>query len=173
KTGSHRQAFAAVDRGLKRLYVSAYQGWLFNRVVAERIEQIDRIWPGDLAWRHANGAVFRVEDLPSEQRRCEAFEISPTGPLFGYRMTCPTGQAGRLEQQILQDEGLSLSDFRAERAHKVKGGRRPLRFQPADWSVEPGRDELGEFLELRFALPPGCYATALLRELCKRDLAEH
>ena len=30
----------------------------------------------------------------------------------------------------------------------------------------------GSYLELGFTLPPGCYATALLREICKDHLQE-
>ena len=50
--------------------------------VARRLQRIDQLLVGDLAWRHANGAVFRVEDAALEQPRCDAFEISPSGPLF-------------------------------------------------------------------------------------------
>lgn len=171
KSGSHRRAFFGVDKTLKRLYISAYQSRLFNRILAERIDQLDQMMEGDLAWLHAKGAVFRVEDVDREQPRCRAFEISPTGPLFGYRMTTPTGEPGRREQSVLSQEGLKTDDFRAPGAHKVKGGRRPLRFVPSDCSVEAGRDEAGDLLELRFTLPPGCYATAVLREICKTDFS--
>lgn len=171
RTDSHRRAFFAVDKTLKRLYVSAYQGWLFNAVAATRIDGIDRVMAGDLAWLHGKGAVFRVEDVEAEQARCDAHEICPSGPLFGYRMTEPDGEPGRIEQQVLAAQEHGPEAFRAEGAHKVKGGRRPLRFVPKECSAECGRDELGEFVELRFVLPSGCYATALLREICKTDFA--
>ena len=35
-----------------------------------------------------------------------------------------------------------------------------------------GTDEHGAYVELRFTLPPGCYATALLRELGKSESRE-
>ena len=55
-------------------------------------------------------------------------------------------------------------------AHKIKGARRPLRFPLDDASAEPRRDDKGDYIELRFVLPAGCYATAVLREICKRDM---
>jgi tRNA pseudouridine13 synthase len=123
--------------------------------------------PGDLAWRHPQGAVFAVEDLAREQPRCDAFEISPTGPLFGHRMSMPTGQPGAWEQELLAETGLTLESFKDGRDRTTKGGRRPLRFQPHDAAVEAGRDEHGEYIELRFQLESGCYATTVLREICK------
>jgi tRNA pseudouridine13 synthase len=126
---------------------------------------------GDLAYRHANGAVFRVADPAVEQPRADAFEISPSGPLFGYRMTEPEGQPREIENRVLAAEGMGPDDFRIEGAHKVSGARRPLRFAPQDWEATAGCDESGDYYEFRFFLEPGCYATMLLREICKADLA--
>jgi len=170
--GSHKRAFFAVDKNLKRFYISAFQSYLFNQVVAQRIHALDRLLPGDLAWRHANGAVFRVADPEIEQPRADAFEISPSGPLFGYRMTEPEGAPREIEHRVLASEGMEPGHFRVEGAHKISGARRPLRFAPRDWDAATGRDDLGEYYELRFFLEPGCYATSLLREICKADLAE-
>jgi tRNA pseudouridine13 synthase len=163
--GNKRRALMAVNEGLRRLYVSAYQSHLFNRLVAMRLpEGLDRLWEGDLAWVHSSGAVFSVRNAPAEQERAERFEISPSGPLFGYRMTEPQGQAGELEAGILVKEELKRDAFRAGPL-RVKGARRPLRFQPAGAEVRLGADEQGVYLELEFSLPRGCYATSLLREL--------
>jgi tRNA pseudouridine13 synthase len=163
--GTKRRAFLAIDRGVRRLYVSAFQSHLFNQVVAQRLPAgLGRLWPGDLAFIHASGAVFRVVDAAAEQPRADSFEVSPTGPLFGYRMTAAGGQAGELETLILAREQLAAGAFRS-RHLRVKGQRRPLRFRPQDTSIQLGADAAGAYLELRFMLPRGCYATALLREL--------
>lgn len=164
-----KRAWYSVDLSLKRLFLSAYQSQMFNQVLAGRIAEIDRIKVGDLAFKHNSGAVFRVEDAATEQPRCDAFEISPTGPLFGYRTTMPTGEPGEVEQKLLDAEGLTPERFKAIEAFRVKGGRRALRFRPHDWSVKPGMDGDGAYLEFRFTLPKGCYATALLREVLKSD----
>jgi len=49
----------------------------------------------------------------------------------------------------------------------ARGGRRPLRFQPRHASVTSGQDDAGEYLEFRFELDAGCYATTLLAEITK------
>ena len=129
---------------------------------------LNQLWEGDLAWLHASGAVFHVEDVAVEQPRADALDISPTGPLFGYRMTEPTGRAGELEAGILAAESLAPDAFH-QAPLRVKGGRRPLRFRPDNARLALGADERGPYLELRFVLPRGCYATALLRELFRLE----
>ncbi len=170
--GSHKRAFFAVDKAMKRLYLSAFQSYLFNQVVAERIDSLDRLEAGDLAYRHANGAVFSVKDPAVEQPRADSFEISPSGPLYGFRMTEPEGRPAEIEGRVLASQGFTPRDFRIPGAHKVKGARRPLRFPPRECDVTTGADERGSFYEFRFFLESGCYATTVLREICKSDLAE-
>lgn len=169
KTGSKARAFRAIDKQLKRFYVSAYQSRLFNRVVAARMDSLDRIRMGDLAYLHEKGAVFAVEDVEAEQPRCDAFEISPSGPLFGYRMTQPTGRPGEIEAAVLAEEGIALEDFRSPGAQRVKGARRPLRVPLREASVDTGEDEHGAFIELLFFLPAGSYALTVIREICRSD----
>jgi tRNA pseudouridine13 synthase len=164
-SGNKRRALAAIDKGTRRLYVSAYQSHLFNQVVAARLTTgLQTLWPGDLAYLHANGAVFTVEDAQAEQPRADAFEISPTGPLFGYRMTEPAGQAAEIEARLLTEANLTRASFH-QGPHRVKGSRRPLRFRPDNAEIRLGADQRGAYLELSFVLPRGCYATCLLREL--------
>jgi len=164
-----RKAFGVVDRTLQRLYVSAFQSELFNRVLARRIGTIDHIQDGDLAWKHANGACFRVEDAVAEQGRCEAFEISPTGPLFGRRMTEAGGEPGRVEGEVLAETGLSREQLDVKQFGKLDGARRPLRVPLSDLSLTEGTDEHGPYLSVVFFLPAGAYATNVLREVCKSD----
>jgi tRNA pseudouridine13 synthase len=167
--GNAERIFRAVDKQMRRFYVSAYQSQLFNQVVAARLETIDQVMAGDLAWKHANGAVFKVEDPAVEQPRCDAFEISPTGPLFGHRMSKAEGQPGAMEQSLLGGEDTNPDEWREGPNHKVRGGRRPLRFRPQEPQVEAGQDDAGSYIELAFLLEPGCYATTVLREICKTD----
>jgi len=142
---------------------------LFNRVLAERIENIDSIEHGDIAMKHANGACFAVEDVEAEQPRCAAFEISPTGPLFGRFMKMPTGHPADIEQRVLETSGFAREEIRAMDGSKLDGARRALRVPVGDPTLEVGNDERADYLRLSFTLPAGAYATTLLRELCKND----
>jgi tRNA pseudouridine13 synthase len=169
KTGKPGAAARAVDDKLRRLWVSALQSRAFNDVVEARMETLGKVLPGDLAWKHENGAVFLVEDADVEQPRADAFEISPTGPLLGYRMTMPAGEALAIEQAVFEAAGLTPEDFRRAGELKVSGARRPLRVQPKDMQLEGGVDEHGPHITIAFTLPPGSFATILVREITKAD----
>jgi len=154
---------------LLRFYASAWQAKLFNEVLTARWEAFDRLLEGDLAWLHDRGAVFRVDDPQREAPRAAAFEISPSGPLFGPEMIEPAGQALAIERAVLAAHGLSGPDLGGPRFLSWKGARRPLRVPARELEHVWGEDEAGAFLELSFALPPGAYATCVVRELTKSD----
>lgn len=160
---SHREAVMGMPRKLLRLYLSAYQSSLFDRIVAMRLDSLGRLWPGDLAFKHANGACFRVADPAAEQPRADLFEISPSGPLFGYKVTLAAAQAGLLEEALLEKEKVRLEDFRLPGGLGMEGERRPLRVPLEEAQVR----EEGADLVVRFALPRGSYATSVLREIMK------
>ncbi len=162
-----KRIYYGIDKHLKGLFVSAYQSDLFNRVLAARMPNIDKLLLGDMAYLHVNGACFRVEQPEVEQPRCDRFEISPTGPLLGGRTTRLTGPAGDMENPVLDGENLTENDFRQMKHLGARGGRRPLRFQPRDAALTSGTDDFGPYLEFRFELDAGCYATALLAEITK------
>jgi len=162
ETGDEARAIRNIPRRMRQFLISAYQSHLFNRVVAARLDALDQVQEGDLAWKHGSGSIFLVEDVAAEQPRAERLEISPSGPMFGCKMPMARGEPGRLESEILQQEGLTLEDFRKQRGLIVEGTRRPLRvpLQKAELWYDEG-------LMLRFELPPGSYATNVLREIMK------
>ena len=86
-------------------------------------------------------------------------------------MKAALGAPGEREARLLAESGLSVEVLGRPPA-RLEGARRPLRFQPRAWSVDSGQDERGAFLRVRFTLDPGCYATTLLREICKAEEAD-
>ena len=112
--------------------------------------------------KHDNGAPFLVVDAVLEQPRAEAFEISPSGPIFGYKMRLPAGDVLTLETSLLADEGVHLKDFRKVVGIRLLGTRRPLRMSMQLHKVS-AVDNAG--VRLSFTLPAGGYATVVLEEL--------
>jgi len=163
RPGEYKKAFAAVHPRLKKLYLSAVQSFLFDLVVARRIEHIDELMNGDLAYKHVNGACFMVEDVEVEMERAGLFEISASGPMFGCRMKQPEGRPLEIETEILETAQIGLVDFDLPEGLRMEGERRPLRV-PLD---SPSFRLEGDCLRLEFALPKGSYATSVLRELMK------
>jgi tRNA pseudouridine13 synthase len=157
-----------LPRPLARLYVSAYQSALFNRLVAARMPDLGRLETGDLAFLHDRGAVFRVVDPAAEQPRADRLEISPTAPLFGAKTLLADGRPGEAERALMAEEGLSPSMFRVPGVGAMDGERRPMRVPVAGAEVGdvPGDPSA---IEVRFDLPRGAYATVVLREITKPE----
>ncbi len=161
--GDVHAALRAVPHPLRRLALSAYQSHLFNRLLAQRIRTLDWLEVGDVAFIHASGAAFIVQDAAREQPRADRFEISPSGALFGPKCLLAEGAPGERERALLAETGLSLEEFRLP-GIKLKGARRPYRVPLADVQVD-----WEDGLRLEFRLPPGSYATQVLREVMKHD----
>ncbi len=156
-------------RGRKRrLFVSAYQSLLFNQYLQERMEAglFGTVLDGDVLQKRDSGGMFISEDIASEQARFEAAELSLTGPMFGHKMKSPAPQspADLREQSILTQEEITLQSFKTL-GKLAMGTRRPLSVLLANTSVSPGEDSI----EIRFDLPSGSYATAIMRELMKGE----
>lgn len=159
--GSLEKAVACIPHRLRKLYLSAYQAYLFNCVLKKRMPNLRQLWNGDIAIKHSNGAPFLVENAASEQPRADSFEISPSGPIFGYKMRQPTREAHVLEAELLAAEGVKFEAFRKVAGIRLPGTRRPLRMQMELHQVKSV--DMG--LRLCFTLPAGGYATVVLEEL--------
>ena len=156
-------ACLAIPQRLRKLFLSAYQGYLFNRILEDRLPNLNQLYVGDLALKRSNGAAFTVEDAPAEQPRADAFEISPSGPLYGYKMSLPCGKVREVEERVLSAEGLRLESFRIPPLVKMEGARRAL-CVPIE---SPRVEAVASGLQVSFALPRGSYATVVLDELLK------
>ncbi len=157
------RAYRALPKPIRLFLLHALQSAMFNRCVAERIRELGAIHKGDLAWLHGRGAVFEVTDPSAQQPRADAFEISPSGPLFGHRMKAPSGRQADIEQRVLDEFSVSPANFASKDALRIRGERRPLRVPVLDAAAQQTSDAL----ILRFTLPPGSYATTALREIQK------
>jgi tRNA pseudouridine13 synthase len=173
KTGSAFKAQMLIEPKLRRLWMSALQSRVFNDVVAARIGSLSKVMAGDLAFLHDRGACFTVEDVEKEQPRADAFEISATGPMLGYRMSLPAGEPLAIEQAIYDRYHLTREDFKRPSHDKAKGDRRPLRVKPTDTAISGGMDEHGAHITVAFTLPAGSFATVLMGELMKNEAASN
>ncbi|MGF1634044.1 MAG: tRNA pseudouridine(13) synthase TruD [Phycisphaerae bacterium] len=165
--GTPRKAIKALGQGTIRFLVAAGQSGIFNELIARRVTALSTLLDGDVAMK-PNGGCFIVQDLAAEQPRADAFEISPTGCLFGTKLLRPERAALELEEAVLASHG--ITQMRFEKGYdQPPGERRPLRVKASDASLAAGVDELGDYITLAFTLPPGAFATSFVRELTKND----
>ena len=157
-------AVLSLPRNLLRLFLSAFQSGLFDRLVADRLTGLGHLLDGDIAYKHNNGACFIVEQAALEQPRADCFEISPTAPLFGSKTMPAKGRPGEIETTLLQTFGLSSESWNLGKGLTMPGERRPLRVPLESAKI---LDSGADWLTLNFSLPKGSYATSVLREVCK------
>ncbi len=163
RPGEFEKAFSVIHPRLKKLYLSACQSFLFDKIVEKRLKNIDGLVDGDLAWKHINGACFTVECAEDEAHRTLGFEVSATGPMFGSTMKHAGGVVRLIENQILAEEGIDAEIFINGSTLKLEGERRPLRVPLCGAHFKMS----GDVLVLEFELPKGSYATSVVREITK------
>ena len=159
------------DVWARRFMAAAFQSHLCNQYLARRVNDglFDRLLLGDIAKKYETGGLFDVEDLEAEQIRYAAREISFTAPIFGPKMRLAGEQAGDLEKQILESSGVTLEQLAKAR---LDGTRRLGRLLIPDLQLDPVDEHADpESITIRFYLPKGAYATTVLREIMKVDLA--
>jgi tRNA pseudouridine13 synthase len=164
---SYKKALYALPKPLSRMFVHAYQSYLFNKAVSQRVELgINKFVEGDII---IDNEEHLIHDLSPEeaQELISNFEAHPTAPLFGSKVPLAGGDLGEMENQILVDEGITSENFKCPKFPKLgsHGLRRAIRFKI--WDVSAKSTDEGVLAE--FSIPKGCYATAVLREIMKNE----
>ena len=129
------------DRNKRSIYLSAARSYLFNLVLAKRIEKGCWLLP------------IKGDNFSDQQGRSTI-----TGPMFGDGENSVTDAALILETEVLATQA-SLCEGLAN--SRIQWQRRPLSVIPADVSCK----ENAQGIEIQFTLTAGSYATSLLREL--------
>lgn len=149
-------------REQRGILLSAARAWLFNRILADRVSSEDwnRALPGDvLQWQGSRSHfVWDGDDGERIHARVAALELHPTGALWGSGGSrAGVAVAGREAAAVATEEELARGLIESG----MEADRRPLRLGVGElhWAWQ------GEDLNLRFALPPGAYATTVLREV--------
>jgi tRNA pseudouridine13 synthase len=153
---------------LRKLALSAAQAGLFNHYLAQRMSDglLHRVLLGDVMSKLPFGGLFVVQDLVREQERLETGETVPAGPIFGRKTFPAAAAAAARETDILAGFNLSSASFSGF-GKLVQGTRRHNLVFVKDLTALTEADGL----RLSFTLPAGSYATVLLREIMKTEVA--
>lgn len=152
------------DRKLRGLYFSAARSALFNEVLARRVlaGHWDEPMDGEQFVDNDNEPVF-VSAMDERNRgRLSGGRIHPSGPMWGRGYPAVRAACLELERQVAAENTALVAGLEKAGLHMQ---RRSLRLMPRDFSGSWRDDEFGPAFEVRFELPRGAFATALLREL--------
>lgn len=153
---------------LFRFALSAVQSLLFNDYLSRRVRDgfFRTVLEGDVMAKWPLGGMFVAKDVPAEQARFDAKETVTAGPMFGKKTFPAESIAAEREAAVLGDNKLSIASFSG--FGKLMMGTRRHNLIYLD-DLTSTWEEGG--LRLGFTLPAGSYATVLLAEVMKTDLA--
>ena len=150
-----------LPRHKRSIAISAARSAIFNAILERRVAESswNQLLPGDMANLDGSGSVFAVDEVTEDLvRRCAAFDIHPTGTLWGDG--APVGSAGvaELELEVAKDFPTLTKGLQNNR---VDAGSRPLRLlvKQLDWEFDDN------VLWLEFELPKGGFATTVLGQI--------
>ena len=148
--GDERSAFLALPLYLRRLYVQAYQSYLFNRTLDAAYDQSMDAQEGDICF-DASGRIGKYQNDINQRLAI---------PMVGYAYYKKTRFHGII-RDILYEQGVAPRDFYTKEMQEIsaEGGFRQALLECTEYGVSQNR--------IRFTLSRGSFATMILREIIK------
>ncbi len=180
-------ALGTLPENLSMMFVHAYQSYIFNKVLSERIRRgipLNQPIIGDMI------LPLNKKNLPDHYRYIEVTgsnhdEVNElvsnglgfvSGMLMGYEEKYASGEMGEIERSIALIDGIYPEDFNIFEMAGLssKGVRRELLSPVFDlkWRVLDQKDN-GSMVELKFSLFKGTYATSLMRDIMKAGILDY
>ena len=142
-------AFFVLPKNLQKLFVHAYQAYLFNLILSQRMKQdheqeqdqeqkmqLNEAVVGDIVcFQNKRGVVdtdkvarVSADNLDGVNRLIKRGRAFVTAPIFGYETEFADGAVGEIERRVLDDEGIEIKSFYNEKIPEIssKGTRRPV-----------------------------------------------
>ena len=172
-------ALSTLPVKLKKLFIQAYQSYLFNRFLSERMKRgipLDSPEVGDYAVEIGSkglpiGRFMRVklENIDTIASRIREGSMALALPVIGFDQELSEGVQGEIEREILEQEGVKPQDFKFEvlPGLSMHGGLRRMLVPVIDMKFMVEDVDDGTAANFKFTLYRGSYATVLLREFMK------
>ncbi len=171
-------ALRKLPKNLLRLYVEAYQSYLFNKLLSRRIEKGYSIVFAEVGDHvalldHYKLPTKHIIFVNSESIKEKVNELIKRGraclvlPVPGYGIKLLSGVTHDLLREILTEERIDLNMFKCDPLLEAgsAGTFRPASVMPQVDSLNV--NEVEKIVKITFKLPRGSYATVFLRELMK------
>ncbi len=170
-------AFQCLPPKLQALFVQAYQSYLFNRFLSERIKlglPLTEAFVGDFVVGVERSGLpltimdkaVTIENLDQINSAVRVGKMRVALPIFGMRQKLSAGVMGQIEREVLAAEGVRDEPIRLNELSRVggKGGLRTVTAPVRNFKV---LESSVDSVKVYFMLLRGCYATVLLREMLK------
>ncbi|RLF42440.1 MAG: tRNA pseudouridine(13) synthase TruD [Thermoplasmata archaeon] len=176
-------ALQTLPRNLLTMFISAYQSYLFNKILSRRILKglpINQAVTGDIVLPFRNGRITD-EEIPVTERNLEKVNKQlkrgkgfVSGLIVGSESRFAEGEMGEIEYKVVEEEKIDVRDFVIPEIPSISSyGTRRIIFAPIkDLSYSIRDDDFNssrKALTLSFGLLKGCYATSFLREIMKAE----
>jgi tRNA pseudouridine13 synthase len=176
-------AFQKLPLKLQALFVQAHQSYLFNRFLSARIKHylpLNAAVEGDFVVGvercglplNTIAKVVTAQSLSDVNAQIKIGKLRVALPIFGVKQMLSKGIMGQIEEEVLNEEGISTKNKHLNELSRMggKGGLRPAiapikKFQLQN--VTATADEKTFQAKVSFMLLRGCYATIVLREIMK------
>jgi tRNA pseudouridine13 synthase len=177
-------AFRKLPKKLLSLFPQAYQSYLFNKFLSRRIslrlalnkaeigDYVVKVGPFGLPVPNVHEVSCNTI-LSDINEAIKAGKMQVALPLVGFRQQLSRGIQGEIEKQVLDEEGVSLENFKVKEMPELsmKGELRTALTSLSDFSLsEISRDNVNPSkwkAKVSFMLHRGSYATIFLREVMK------
>ena len=180
-------AFRELPRRLRKLFVQAYQSYLFNRFLSERMRRgipLDEPQIGDYTIRLDEHGLptedydqATATNLQTIELAVKEGKLCVAAPLIGPDQPPSKGVQGEIEQEILETENVTPENFQlsfmpeATAEGRVRAILNPAKNLLQEEIAADSENTNKQMIKLGFTLNRGSYATVLLREFMKpRDL---
>jgi tRNA pseudouridine13 synthase len=167
------KALRAVPPRLRRLYVQAYQSYIFNKTISRALAvglDISVYEAGD-NWAEPCDAGLGTKRVRGEKDRVSPRAV-PMVQLAGYAFRNYGGRFDALALEAMSEDGVSPRDFYVKEMQEAsaEGTFRAPHMEARDAKLVVTD---GSTATLEFALARGQYATVLLREIIKPEDPRH
>ncbi|MEM3702864.1 MAG: tRNA pseudouridine(13) synthase TruD, partial [Candidatus Bathyarchaeia archaeon] len=142
-------AFRMLPKRLRLLFPQAYQAYLFNKFLSKRIAlqlPLNKAEIGDYVVKIEPYGLpsSRLYNVASREKLTEINNAIASGrmclaiPLVGFRQQLSKDVQGEIERQILEEEGVTLENFKIEKMPEIslKGGLRTVLTPLKDFKIE-------------------------------------
>jgi len=160
----YKNALRSIPINIRRLFVHAYQAYLFNKCLSSMLrrgESINSCVKNDFCFKLENQmALGKLIKYTND----DTTNLVPAMQLPGYSFKSKDGRFEDKMSIIMKEENISPKNFHVKEMQElsVEGGFRQLPLLVTDFSY-------CENLIVKFKMPIGSYATILLRELMKPE----